>query len=160
MKKTSFSLLLGLFAFVAVGQSIEVVKFPKLRQVINAPGDEIRVINFWATWCKPCVEELGYFEALPEQLGGREVKVILVSLDFVEEVDKKVKKFVEKRGIKSQLMLLDETDYNAFIDHISPEWSGAIPATLLVDAKTGRKEFFEKAFKEGTLETTIEGFIN
>jgi len=160
MKKISFSMLFVLFALVASGQTIEVVKFPRLRQVINAPGDEIRVVNFWATWCKPCVEELGYFEALPGQLEGREVKVVLVSLDFAEEVDKKVKKFVDKKGLKSQVMLLDETDQHSFIDFVSPEWSGAIPATLIIDAKTGRKSFYERAFKEGALEKALEEFIN
>ena len=71
--------------------------------------------------------------------------------DFVEDLDTKVKNFVEKKRLKSELKLLDETDYNSFIDKISEEWSGAIPATLFVDNRTGNKKFHEGEFEENEL---------
>lgn len=92
--------------------------------------DTIYVVNFWATWCKPCIEELPAFDSLSVQSVKTPVKVILVSLDFKEELDKKVKPFLKKHQIKSECVLLDEVNGNDFIDKISPSWSGAIPATL------------------------------
>jgi hypothetical protein len=59
------------------------------------------------------------------------------------------------------VVLLDETDYNSFIDNIDPSWSGAIPATLMIDRRNGlKKEFHEKEFKEGQLDQTFSKFIN
>lgn len=136
------------------------IKFEQLDELIKKKDGGVKVINFWATWCKPCIEELGYFEEVNSQYAARGVDVILVSFDFVEDVNGKVKKFIDRRHIKSQVLLLDETDYNAFIDKVSPEWSGAIPATLIVDSRSGKKEFYEKTFKEGELHSIINRFVN
>lgn len=136
------------------------IKFPQLEKIINSDTGGVKVINFWATWCKPCVEEIGYFEQVQAQFKSKDVTVILVSFDFVQDLDKKVVRFVEKRSLQSRVLLLDETDYNSFIDKVSPSWSGAIPATLIVESSTGRKEFYEKTFKEGELPAVIEKFVN
>jgi thiol-disulfide isomerase/thioredoxin len=99
--------------------------------------DTTYIVNFWATWCKPCVEELPAFDSLYKQLSGQPVKVILVSLDFIEDLDKKVIPFLEKRQVKATCFLLDETNGNDFVNTISSSWSGAIPATLF---KKGEKK--------------------
>ena len=142
------------------GQEVRVIKYPELLKIIDGEDAELKVINFWATWCKPCIEELEVFEELNRQRSSDNVKVILISLDFVEDLETKVKKFVSRRGLKSQVFLLDETDYNAFIDKVSPEWSGAIPATLIVNAASGKKMFYEKQFKEGELLQALRTFNN
>ncbi len=159
MKSAVFILLVCFCGSGLLAQEVEVVRFPDLQQMIEAEGTDIRVINFWATWCKPCIEEIGYFEEVNKNYPRDEVRVLLVSLDFAEELETKVKRFVAKKGLKAEVVLLDETDYNAFIDQISPEWSGAIPATLLVNAATGKKAFFEKQFKEGELQQTLASFM-
>lgn len=161
MRKTLILVLLLLsIKMAAHAQLVEVIKFPQLEEIINSDKGGVKVINFWATWCKPCVEEIGYFERAQAQFKSKNVTVILVSFDFVQDLDKKVQRFVEKRGLQSRVLLLDETDYNSFIDKVSPAWSGAIPATLIVDGATGRKEFYEKTFKEGELPVVIEKFVN
>lgn len=101
---------------------------PLLKQVSHE--DTSYIINFWATWCKPCVEELPAFDSLYAESKNTPVKVILVSLDFKEELNKKVIPFLIKHNIKAPCVLLDEVNGNDFIDKISPSWSGAIPATL------------------------------
>ncbi|WP_339785555.1 TlpA disulfide reductase family protein [uncultured Imperialibacter sp.] len=157
------SVLLIFFLFGAgatMAQDVEVIKYPQLGAIINTKEDGIKVINFWATWCKPCVEEIGYFEAANSQFRDKGVSVILVSFDFGKDVEKKVQKFVDKNDLHSRVLLLDETDYNSFIDKVSPSWSGAIPATLIVNSKTGKKQFYEKTFKEGELSEVIEAFMN
>lgn len=148
------------FAVSVRGQEVRVIKYPELLKIIDEKGTELKVINFWATWCKPCIEELGLFEELNKQSSAENVKVLLVSLDFVEDLDTKVKRFISRRELKSQVLLLDETDYNAFIDKVSPEWSGAIPATLIVNSASGKKMFYEKQFKEGELQQALRTFTN
>ena len=140
-------------------QQVEVIKFDELNRLITERDEEIRIFNFWATWCKPCVVELPYFEKLaathPEPL-----TVYLISLDFVEELDSKVKPFILKKNLQSEIKLLDETDYNAFIDRVSEDWSGAIPATLFVDARNGRKAFYEGEIEERELREKFQAFID
>lgn len=141
-------------------QSVEVIKYPDLEKVINQDNGKLKIINFWATWCKPCVAELPQFEALLSKYGSENIEVILVSFDFVEELEKRVIPFVNKNNIKSTVLLLDETDYNSFIDKVDPSWSGAIPATLMLNYRNDERLFLEKEFKEGALEKTYISFVN
>lgn len=134
-------------------QEVEVIKFPDLEKIIIQADEKIKVINFWATWCKPCVKELPYFEALQQQYPQHEMQVYLISFDDVENLENRVKPFIEKREITSTVKLLDETDYNAFIDKIDPSWSGAIPATLVISGKNRR--FIEGELDKAKLQELI-----
>ncbi|MEQ8533482.1 MAG: TlpA disulfide reductase family protein [Imperialibacter sp.] len=160
MRRTVVLLFFLFGAGATIAQEVEVIKYPQLDAIINAKEDGVKVINFWATWCKPCVEEIGHFEAANKQFRDKGVSVTLVSFDFGKDVEKKVQKFIDKNDLRSRVLVLDETDYNSFIDKVSPSWSGAIPATLIVNSKTGKKQFYEKTFKEGELSEVIEAFIN
>jgi len=140
-------------------QEIKLIKFPDLQKIIE-DNNSIKIINFWATWCKPCIEEIPYFEALNRQYAEENVDVILISFDFGKDALKKVNYFVSKKRIDSKVLILDETDFNDFIDKVDPSWSGALPATLLVDNSRRKKRFFEKQFKSGELEEIFKNFIN
>ena len=94
-------------------------------------NDTTYVINFWATWCKPCVKELPYFEKIAWDYSDKNVKVLLVSLDFPDKIESQVIPFMEKNNIKSEVVLLDDPDANSWIPKVSPDWSGAIPATVI-----------------------------
>ncbi len=116
------------------------------------------VVNFWATWCMPCVKELPYFEEAHAYYDGTDVEVILVSLDFDTHLDSRVIPFLEKNKIKSTVVLLDDPDANAWIDKVSPEWSGAIPATLVV--RGTKRAFYEQSFHSfGEIQHIIQPFI-
>lgn len=117
-----------------------VVKIDGLLKRISQP-DTFYVVNFWATWCKPCVQELPSFDSLSLETASKPVKILLVSLDFKEELEKKVLPFLEKRQVKASCLLLDETNANEFIDKVNSSWTGAIPATLF---KRGDKVLFKE----------------
>lgn len=125
-------------------QKTAVYKINDLLKRINNNSDTTYVVNFWATWCKPCVAELPEFEKLHLEYIGSKVKVLLVSMDFIEEKDKKLKDFLGKNKYTCEVVLLDEINGNDFINKISEKWSGAIPATLITKKNKSYNEFIEK----------------
>lgn len=150
MKKlVLFCFLLSIQAAFAQTQ---VVKFDHLQKILKSPSDKIQVVNFWATWCAPCVKELPLFEKLNSET--TDVKVTLVNLDFADKLDR-VNSFVSRKKIQSEVILLDEIDYNTWIDKVDEGWGGAIPATLIINPKTGKRKFVEKELQEGELEKLI-----
>ena len=136
-------------------QELKVVKYDQVENMIQSQSEKVKVLNFWATWCGPCIKELPYFEALN---GKDNVEVVLISLDFVQD-EAKVRKFVERKKLQSQVLLLNEKDYDSYMSKIDESWSGAIPATLFVTA-SGKKHFYEKPFTASELENTLNQFVD
>ncbi|CAN0484489.1 unnamed protein product [Phaeothamnion confervicola] len=132
----------------------KMVKLPELQELITSKGDNIKVINFWATWCAPCVKEMPFFEKLGQE--RTDVKVTLVSMDLDLDPDPaKVHKFVTRKKLQSQVLILDEKNPNSYIELIDKSWSGALPATIIVNSKTGQRKFVERELHEGELEKLI-----
>lgn len=134
---------------------IEVYNFEQLENFLETEQDQIYVVNFWATWCKPCINELPYFENLHVKYKS-DVKVVLVSLDFPNKLESQLIPFINKKGIQSHVVLLDDPYENEWIPKVDSTWSGAIPATLIFN-RTERK-FFEQSFTEEELENEIMKF--
>lgn len=156
-----FWIILSIYFFSTTSQAQEVkaVSFRELATWMNKNNDTTYVINFWATWCSPCVEELPYFESVNKLYAKDKLKVILVSLDFASQIEKKVIPFIRKNNMQSTVMLLDEPDANAYIDKVSPAWSGAIPATLIINSKKSVRQFHEKKFSYDELLSVIKPLI-
>ncbi len=135
-------------------QQAEIVKLGQLQEFIQSKSDHIKVINFWATWCAPCIKELPLFEKLGQE--RTDVKVTLVSLDLdLDPNPEKVHKFVARKKLQSKVLILDENDPNAYINQIDKNWSGALPATIIINGKTGQRKFVGKELHEGELEKLI-----
>ena len=154
MKKAIGCLLFILISYASLAQEVEVIKYDALDQMIAEKDGKFKVFNFWATWCRPCVKELPYFEALHKEYKDGNLEVILVSFDFVENLDSKLIPFLQRKNITAKVVLLDETDFNSFVNKVSPSWSGALPATLMVNTN-GTKHFYEKEFHEGELKQLV-----
>ncbi len=158
--KFLFISLFFISIFQTNAQSVEVIKIEALENLLNhTPKDKIRVFNFWATWCKPCVQELPEFEALLSDKNAQKLEIYLISLDFASDLPK-TQAFAQKRKLKSTVKILDEIDYNAWINKVEPSWSGAIPATLFVEGSSGRRVFYEKEFAHGELAKAVENFLS
>jgi len=105
--------------------------FAGLEPLLHQQNDTTYVVNFWATWCKPCVAELPFFEKLHGAYRDKPVKVILISMDFPKQLKTKLLPFIQARDLQAQVVALADMDYNSWIDKVSREWDGAIPFTLL-----------------------------
>jgi thiol-disulfide isomerase/thioredoxin len=131
---------------------------PQLEERIKQAGDATLVINFWATWCKPCIEELPCFEQLRARYADQNVQVILVSLDFKSHIEKKLIPFLKIQKFQSEVVLLADQDVNTWIPKIYEDWDGAIPATLVV--KNGQKHFSLGQFQKYTdLESFVKPYL-
>ncbi len=132
-------------------------KFDDFEKAVIKEDENVYVINFWATWCAPCIKELPYFEQLHKE--NKKVKVILVSLDSRKDLEKKLIPFVERKKITAEVLLLSDKDYNSWLSKIDKDWSGAIPATLLIQGK--KHLFAEREFENFTeLNDYVNSFIN
>jgi len=130
-----------------------------METILNPDNDTTYIFNYWATWCKPCVKELPFFEKLSVNYSDKKVKVIFMSLDFKRQFESTLLPFLQKHNISSDVYLIDEMDYNSWIDKVDPSWSGAIPATLILNSKSGIRQFYEKEFVYEELENLVQPLI-
>jgi len=137
----------------SVNAQVKLLTLNDLDKRIAGGKDTTYVINFWATWCAPCVAELPNFEKFRLTNLKKPVKVLLVSLDFKSKLQKEVIPFVQKNNIKAEVFVLNEPDQQLYIERIDKKWSGAIPATLFVNKKV--RHFYEKEFTAEELKNTL-----
>lgn len=146
-------LFIALLSSILVsGQEIEDRNFNSFKEEIVTNSKGVVIVNFWATWCKPCVQELPVFERINSELKAENAKVYLINLDFNSKYKTSVAEFLDKRELRSKVIHLNDTDPNNWINKIDSSWSGAIPATVIYN--DGKKIFF----KEG--EITYEEIIS
>lgn len=131
MLKRSLVALLTLVMVNGYAQQVESMSFAELEKKIASVTDKTLVINFWATWCRPCIEELPAFEKINAQYADKNVEIWLVSLDFNSAVDGTLKPFIMKRNIKSTVLHINNTDPNDWVEKVDENWGGNIPATLI-----------------------------
>lgn len=155
MTKSIFTILFLVFFTVQIkAQNVRIFEnYSTFRKEILNDKSTIYVVNFWATWCAPCVKELPHFEKLNSE--NKNIKVVLVSLDFKDQFESKLLPFLKKKNIKSQVVLLTDKDYNTWLPMVDKEWSGSIPATLII--KNEKKVFAERIFSS---EEELNEFIN
>ena len=141
--KISFILFL-LFCVKGYNQNVKLLTINQLNERIKNGKDSTYVVNFWATWCAPCIKELPHFEKLSAEHKSEKLAVLLVSLDFKSKLASNVVPFVKRKNLKNEVFLLNESSPQEFIDRIDASWSGSIPATLFI--KNDKRKFVESEF--------------
>ena len=139
-------------------QNIPVMDFPTLEPWLHKSDDTTYILNFWATWCVPCRRELPHFERIHREHSGDALKVVLVSLDFPQQIESTVIPFLEKNSITAQVILLNDPNSNVWIDKVDTSWSGSIPATLLYNRE--KRIFLEKELDYEKIREILNEFIN
>ena len=138
--------------------ALEIYDYNGLEPLLNRKDDKTYVVNFWATWCAPCIKELPYFEKLNENYNGKNVEMLLVSLDFPNLYEKKLIPYIKEHNLKAKVVAFDDVDQNRWIPAINKNWTGAIPATLIYNKD--KRTFYERSFNYEELETELKKFIN
>ncbi len=158
LRKTLFLFIAVIAVNTAFSQTIPKWKVADLEQYIKTV-DKPTVINFWATFCKPCIEEMPYFQEMQKKYKSKGLELILVNLDVSAAYPKLIKAFAVKRKITAPIVFLDETNADLFCPVVDEKWSGAIPATLLLNGN-GYRKFIEDQLSKKQLETEIKAMLS
>jgi len=137
--------------------TVKVYSYKELKTLLEQKGDKVYVVNFWATWCAPCVKELPAFEKLKGVYAAKGVEVLLVSLDFPKQINKRVIPFIAKKKLQSKVVLLDNGKDDSWFKSVDSSWSGAIPATLIYNKN--KRNFYEQSFDFESLEAELQIFL-
>lgn len=154
--KSGLIVLLLLGGLNLAAQRVDLMTVDQLYSRINSGRDSTYIINFWATWCAPCVKELPDFEKLNDQFKNEKLKVLLVNVDYKSKLNNSVLPFIKKNGIKNEVFMLNESDPQVYINRIDTSWSGALPATLIINVR--KRKFFEKDFTYAELLNEYKNF--
>lgn len=156
MKKLFIVLVLAALTFNVQSQLIPKWKITDVEQYMKGGKDEILVLNFWATFCKPCVAEIPSFIKIADQYKKQNVKLLLISLDLPSFYPAKIAGFAKKHKFNTPIVWLDETNADYFCPKIDNNWSGSIPGTLILNTKTGYRKFFEEEMDAVTFEKELK----
>lgn len=156
--KTILILLMIIISSGTLVSKVPETGIEQIERYIKSEDDTLYIINFWASWCKPCIKEIPYFEEIQKKYSDQKVQVILVSLDMPRHLESRVIPFVENNQIISRVYLLNEPNENKWIPKIDPSWSGAIPATLFIKNREERS-FYEKEFSREELLSIVEELL-
>lgn len=155
-----FIILIISFCFTGFveGQEIKKIKAIDLEKTIAETNTPL-IINFWATWCVPCIEEIPYFLDEVKNHKKDSLQILLVSLDFKEAYPSDISAFAKKRKFNAPIAWLDETNADYFCPKVDPKWSGAIPSTLFINNKIGYRKFVEEQISHAELKKEIMAIL-
>ena len=132
--------------------------FDGFEPILHKDDGKTYIVNFWATWCKPCIEEMPHFERINAEQKENDVEVILVSLDMPNMWKTRLEPYVKNKNIQSEVVILDDPKQNDWIPKVSEEWGGGIPATLIYNKD--KRTFYERGFTYEELNNELQKFIN
>lgn len=145
----------------AQGKTVGYTNFSELEKRFQSDNDTLYIINFWATWCGPCVEEMPYFEKVADDFTNKKVKLIFVSMDNPKILKERVIPFVREKQIRSEVVLLNEKELSQteWINRIDKDWEGEIPATLFMNNRSETRLFYSKGFSYEELEAIVNPLV-
>ena len=152
-------MLLPISSCVSETGQLNYIKVPELEKILNNPEDRLFVINFWATWCAPCVQELPHFEKISGEFDPERVEFILINLDFPGQAEKLLKPFLKKNNITLPVSVMMETDSNLWIEKVDSLWQGEIPATLFINNAKKIRKFNPGILDYQQIKETITGLL-
>lgn len=151
MKKIVGLLLFAVMGHIARAQEIQVVKLEELKKVYSRPNDTTYVVNFFATWCGPCVMEIPVLNKFREDTKNSDIQLIMVSLDNSKSL-KKLPAWIKKMKILAPVYVLNESADYSWLPYIDKRWQGSIPATMIINVNRNKKAFFETPVEDGQLQ--------
>ncbi|MEK6282469.1 MAG: TlpA disulfide reductase family protein [Acidobacteriota bacterium] len=114
---------------------VKAIDLEGLKVVLKRDASRPLLVNFWATWCDPCREEFPDLVKIDNEYRSKGLDFIAISLDDLAEIKTEVPKFLRAMGAKMPAYLLNVSDPEPAIKLVDPQWSGALPATVLYNGK-------------------------
>ncbi|RAJ02493.1 thiol-disulfide isomerase/thioredoxin [Chitinophaga skermanii] len=139
----SIGVFVGSLQEVAQAQTVTEIKLDGLTTVLQPLSDSSYIINFWATWCKPCIEEIPHFETQSQLPQNHNIQFKYISVDLPDAYPDDILAFVKKLGLQSPVYWLNESNANKFVGLVDKSWKGGIPCTLFINPKTKYHKFLE-----------------
>ncbi|MES2389109.1 MAG: TlpA disulfide reductase family protein [Bacteroidota bacterium] len=136
--------------------ALPVWHWKETESLLKNANDTVYVVNFWATWCRPCIQELPVFEASAKKYQNRPVRFVMISMDFLEELQTRLLPFISRRKMQLPVVLLHEPDQNKWISKVDQAWEGSLPATLVFNNAKNHRSFFGSEVRAEELEKEIE----
>jgi len=152
--------LIIIFLFIAAGleAQIKAIKITDLERTIKESKTPM-IINFWATYCVPCIEEIPYFQEMTKKYKSKGVSLLLVSLDLKTAYPTKIDAMAKRLQLTAPIAWLNETNADYFCPRVDSSWSGGLPASLFVSNATGYRKFYEDEISKAKLEKEIQAML-
>ena len=158
MTRVLIIICLSTLTIAVSAQEIKKIKITDLEKTIKESKGPL-IVNFWATFCVPCLKEIPHFQTVAEQYKEKGVKLLLVSLDMKDAYPKKIIKIARKLKLNPPVYWLDETNADYFCPKVDSSWSGALPASLFINNATGYRKLFEDELSKEKLEKEIMAIL-
>lgn len=155
-------ILLVFYLFTSLplfSQDVEVIAVDRLKNELNRQADSVYIVNFWATWCKPCTEEMPDLLKIGEEFSDENMVLTLISLDLPSMMETRLAEFIDDYDISTRVLLLDDPDANKWIPMVDESWSGSIPATLIYAPGKDYRKFHEGIITYAELKKEIQYLI-
>lgn len=119
----------------ASSEPVKLVRPEQYRaRVVAAKKGRVVLVNFWATWCDPCREEMPALVSAAKEFSSKDLAVEIVSTDSLKKT-RDVQKFLASQKIPFVCWQAKSPDPQRFIDAVDKTWNGAVPYTLVYDRK-------------------------
>lgn len=151
MKKLSLLIVISIAFFLGFSQEIKILKIEELKKVYTKSNDTTYIVNFFASWCGPCMMEIPILNKFQEEHKNTNIQLLYVSVDNPNST-KKLQKVVTKMKMKTPVFLLNESSDFSWLPAIDKRWQGSIPATMIINGNKKVKAFFETPLEKGQLE--------
>jgi len=133
-------LVLGWSVSATAGE-VKLTDAAGIKKEITSRRGKVVIVNFWATWCPPCVKEFPDFVKFYKTYKSKGVEVLAVSLDDPDDLKTRVSKFVRDKRAEFPVFLAKDADDERFTASFAKEWKGEIPVTIVFDKKGKRRRF-------------------
>ena len=156
--KTIFIILFLFFSAGINAQVIKAIKVTDLEKTIKESKTPL-IVNFWATFCVPCIQEIPYFQELARQYQSKDVSLLFVSLDLKKAYPAEVNEMAKRLKLAFPVVWLNETNADYFCPKIDTSWTGGMPSSLFVNNATGYHKFYEEQLSREKLEKEIQAML-